>query len=55
MSENTVVTFSKNAEERLEILRDEKGNFLLVQYSDSYDEQEKARVNVMHMNVRIKR
>lgn len=36
-------------------LRDEKGNFLLVQYSDSYDEQEKARVNVMHMNVRIKR
>ena len=30
MSENTVVTFSKNAEERLEILRDEKGNILQI-------------------------
>ncbi len=36
MSENTVVTFSKNAEERLEILRDEKGNILLT------DDQKKA-------------
>lgn len=36
MSENTVVTLSKNAEERLEILRDEKGNILLT------DDQKKA-------------
>ena len=33
-------------------LTDEKGNFLLVQYSDSY---QGSRVNVMHMNVRVKR
>ena len=32
-------------------LTDEKGNFLLVQYSDSY---QGSRVNVMHMKVRIK-
>ncbi len=32
-------------------LKDEKGNFLLVQYSDSYSG---TRVNVMHMKVRIK-
>lgn len=29
MSENKVTVFGKNAEERLEILRDEKGNILL--------------------------
>ena len=33
-------------------LTDENGNFLLVQYSDSY---QGSRVNVMHMNVRIKK
>lgn len=33
-------------------LRDEKGNFLLVQYSDTYSG---AKVNVMHMRVRIRR
>jgi hypothetical protein len=32
-------------------LTDEKGNFLLIQYSHSYDGN---RVNVMHMNLRIK-
>lgn len=33
-------------------LRDENGNFLLIQYSDTY---EKLSVNVMHMKLRIKR
>lgn len=33
-------------------LKDEKGNFLLVQYSDNYSG---AKVNVMHMKVRIKK
>ena len=33
-------------------LSDENGNFLLVQYSDNY---KGSRVNVMHMNVRIRR
>lgn len=33
-------------------LTDEKGNFLLVQYSDSYQGN---RVNVMHMKVRVKK
>ena len=33
-------------------LTDENGNFLLVQYSDSYKGN---RVNVMHMNVRVRR
>jgi hypothetical protein len=31
-------------------LKDEKGNFLLIQYSDSYDGN---RVNVMHQKLRI--
>jgi len=34
-------------------LKDEKGNFLLVQYSDLYDNF--AKVNVMHMRLRIER
>lgn len=33
-------------------LRDEKGNFLLIQYSDSYY---KNKVNVMHMKLRVKK
>ena len=33
-------------------LTDENGNFLLVQYSDPY---KGSRVNVMHMNVRVRR
>ncbi len=33
-------------------LKDEKGNFLLIQYSDSYAG---CRVNVMHLKLRIKR
>lgn len=33
-------------------LKDEKGNFLLIQYSDSYSG---AKVNVMHIKVRIKK
>lgn len=33
-------------------LTDEKGNFLLVQYSDAFDNV--ARVNVMHMKLRVK-
>lgn len=36
MSENKVTVFGKNAEERLEILRDEKGNILLT------DDQKRA-------------
>ncbi len=41
-------------------LTDEKGNFLLVQYSDRYvseqfPEPPNCRVNVMHMNLRIKK
>jgi hypothetical protein len=34
-------------------LRDEKGEFLLIQYSDLYDGW--ARVNAMHMRLRIER
>ncbi len=34
-------------------LKDEKGNFLLVQYSDAFDNV--ARVNVMHMKVRVEK
>ena len=34
-------------------LKDEKGNFLLIQYSDAYDGD--CRVNVMHTKLRIKR
>ncbi len=34
-------------------LRDEKGNYLLVQYSDRYDGS--GRVNVMHLKLRIKK
>jgi len=33
-------------------LKDEKGNFLLIQYSESYDGN---RVNVMHQKLRIKK
>ncbi len=41
-------------------LKDEKGNFLLVQYSDRYVSEQfrtlyNCRVNVMHMNLRIRR
>ena len=35
------------------ILDDEGGNFLLIQYSDTYTEH--AHVNIMHLNVRIER
>ncbi len=46
--ENSFCFYSNNLN-----LRDEEGNFLLVQYSDTYADD--ARVNVMHTKLRIKR
>ena len=34
-------------------LRDEKGDFLLIQYSESYDGS--ARVNIKHVELRVKK